>query len=41
MDRKLNFNNYLSNITCDIDLVIENDILKVKLEEADKKNAFL
>ena len=37
MDRKLNFNNYLSDITCDIDLVVENDILKVKLEEADKK----
>ena len=40
MDRKLNFNNHLSDITCDID-IFENDILKVKLEEADKENTFL
>ena len=36
-----NLNNDLSNIICDKDLVIENEILKVKLEEADKENTFL
>ena len=41
MDRKPNFNNDLSDITCDKDLVVENQILKVKLEEADKENRFL
>ena len=41
MDRKLNFDNNLSDITCDKDLVAENEILKVKLEEADKENTFL
>ena len=41
MDRELNFDNNLSDITCDKDLVVENEILKVKLEEADKENTFL
>ena len=41
MDRKPNFNNDLSDIICDKDLVVENEILKVKLEEADKENTFL
>ena len=41
MDRKLNFDNNLSDIICDKDLVAENEILKVKLEEADKENTFL
>ena len=41
MDRKPNFNNDLSDITCDKDLVVENQILKVKLEEADKENRVL
>ena len=40
MDRKLNFDN-LSDIICDKDLVAENEMLKVKLEEADKENTFL
>ena len=31
----------LSDITCNKDLVVENEILKVKLEEADKENSFL
>ena len=34
-------NNDLSDIIYDKDLVVENEILKVKLEEADKENAFL
>ena len=41
MDRKLNFDNNLSDIICDKDLVVENEILKVKLEKADKENTFL
>ena len=41
MDRKLNFDNNLSDIICDKDFVAENEILKVKLEEADKENTFL
>ena len=41
MGRKLNFNNNLSDITCDKDLVVENDILKIKLQEAGKDNTFL
>ena len=41
MDRKPNFNNVLSDIICDKDLVVDNEILKVKLEEADKENTFL
>ena len=41
MDRKLNFDNNLSDIICDKDLVAENEISKVKLEEADKENTFL
>ena len=41
MDPKPNFNNDLSDIICDKDLVVENGILKVKLEEADKENTFL
>ena len=36
-----NLNNDLSDIIYDKDLVVENEILKVKLEEADKENAFL
>ena len=41
MDQKPNFNNDLSDIICDNGLVIENEILKVKLEEAGKENTFL
>ena len=41
MDRKLNFDNNLSDIICAKNLVAENEILKVKLEEADKENTFL
>ena len=38
MDRKPNFKNDLSDIICDL---VENKILKAKLEEADKENTFL
>ena len=38
---KPNFNNNLTDIICDKDLIVENEILKVKLEEADKENTFL
>ena len=31
----------ISDNICDKDLVVENEILKVKLEEADKENTFL
>ena len=41
MDQKLNFNNDLSDIICDKDLVVENEILKLKLEEVDNENTFL
>ena len=41
MDRNLNFDNNLSDIICDKDLVVENEILKIKLEEADKENTLL
>ena len=41
MDPKLNLNNDLSDIICDKDLLLENEISKVKLEEADKENTFL
>ena len=41
MDPKPNFNNDLFDIICDKDLVVENEILKVKLEEADKENTFV
>ena len=41
MDRKTNFNNVLSDIIYDKDLVVDNEILKVKLEETDKENTFL
>ena len=41
MDPKLNFSNDLSDIIYDKDLVVENEILKAKLEEADKENTFL
>ena len=44
MDRKPNCNNDLSDIICDKDLVVENEMkkkMKVKLEEADKENTFL
>ena len=37
MDPKPNFNNNLSDIICDNNLVVENETLKVKLEEADKE----
>ena len=38
MDTKSNLNNNLSDIICNKDLVVENNILKMQLEEADKKN---
>ena len=41
MDRKLNFDNNLPDIISDKDLVVENEILKAKLEETDKENTFL
>ena len=41
IDQKPNFNNDLSDIVYEEDLVVENEILKVKLEEADKENTFL
>ena len=41
MNSKPNFNNDISEIICDKDLVVENEILKVKLEEAGKENVFL
>ena len=41
MDPKPDFNNYLSDIIYDKDLVVGNKILTLKLEEADKKNIFL
>ena len=40
MDPKPNLNNYLSDVICDKDFVVEIEILKVKLEEADKENTF-
>ena len=40
MDSKPNFNNDLSDIICDKDLVVENEMLKVKFEEADKETTF-
>ena len=36
MDAIPNFNNDLTDIICDKDLIVENEILKVKLEEADE-----
>ena len=41
MDPKPDFNNDLSHIIYDKDLVVGNKILTLKLEEADKKNIFL
>ena len=41
MDPRPNLDNDLSDIICDKDLVAENQILKLKLEEADKENTFL
>ena len=41
MDPKPDFNNDLSRIIYDKDLVVGNKILTLKLEEADKKNIFL
>ena len=41
MHPKLNFDNNLSDIISDKALAVENEILKVKLEEADKENTFL
>ena len=41
MDPKPNLINDLSYIICDKDLVAENEVLKVKLDETNKKNKFL
>ena len=41
IESRPNLNNDLSDIIYGKDLVVENEILKVKLEEADKENAFL
>ena len=41
MDSKPNLNNDLSDIICDKVSVVENKILKVKLEEANKENTFI
>ena len=41
MDAKPNFRNNFFDIIHDKDLVIETEILKVKLEKIDKENAFL
>ena len=41
MDLKPNLNNDLSDIICDKELVVENEILKLKLEKADKESIFL
>ena len=41
MDPRPNLNNGLSDIILDKDLIIENEILKVKVEEADKEITFL
>ena len=38
MNRKPKFNDDLSDTVCDKDLVVENETLKVKLEETDKEN---
>lgn len=40
MKSKRNLNNDLSNIIRDKDLVLENQILKVKLEESGEENTF-
>ena len=40
MHPKTNLNSDLSNIICDKDLVLKNQILKVKLEESGKENTF-
>ena len=41
MDPRPNLNNDFSDIICDNDLVVENEISKVKLQEAYKENTFL
>ena len=41
MDPKSNLNNDISGIICDKDLVVETEVSKVKLEDADKKNTLL
>ena len=41
MDTKPNLNNKLSDIICNKELVVENNILKMQLEKADKKTHFL
>lgn len=41
MDPKPNLINDLSDIICHKDLVAENEVLKVKLDETNKKNKFL
>ena len=41
MDPKPNITHDLSNIVCDKDLVVENEILKVKFEKVDEENTFL
>ena len=39
MDTKPNLNNKLSDIIYNKELVVENNILKMQLERADKKNS--
>ena len=41
MDPKPNLDNDLSDISCDKDLIVENEVLKVKFEEFDKENTSL
>ena len=41
MDPKPNLNNDLSDVICDKDIVVENEILNVQLEETDKENTIL
>lgn len=41
MDPKPNLNGDLPDIICNKDLVVEDEISKVKLENADKENTFL
>ena len=41
MDKKQNFDHDISGIICDKDFVVENETLKVKIEEAGDENSFL
>ena len=41
MDPKPNLNGDLPDIICSKDLVVEDEISKVKIENADKENTFL